>query len=127
MSRHRSFFLQPIPVLPSLDIARTVEFYTTILGFRTYYHADNSYAILRRDNSEIHFWACDEKYLPENSGCRINVLRIEPLFEEYNARGIVHPHAPLTTKPWRTKEFGIVDPDGNLLTFFEWESKQEYS
>ena len=125
MPRHRPFFLQPVPVLPSLNIARTVEFYTTVLGFRLFYQAEASYAIVRRDNMELHFWACDDIYLPENSGCRIHVLRIEQLFEKYDAKGIVHPNAPLTTKPWRAKEFGIVDPDGNLITFFEWEGRQD--
>ena len=32
---------------------------------------------------------------------------------------IVHPNAPLTSKPWGTMEFAILDPDGNLITFHE--------
>ena len=35
-------------------------------------------------------------------------------------KGIVkHPNGPLETKPWGQKEFSILDPDNNLLTFGE--------
>ena len=33
--------------------------------------------------------------------------------------GIVHPNSPLEAKPWRTREFAGLDPDGNLVTFAE--------
>jgi len=29
----------------------------------------------------------------------------------------IHPNAPLQTKPWGQKEFALLDPDNNLLTF----------
>jgi hypothetical protein len=28
-----------------------------------------------------------------------------------------HPAGSLQTKPWRQKEFSLLDPDNNLLTF----------
>jgi hypothetical protein len=31
----------------------------------------------------------------------------------------VHPHAPLRDPWWGTREFGVLDPDGNLVTFYE--------
>ena len=31
----------------------------------------------------------------------------------------IHPNAPLQTKPWGQKEFSLLDPDRNLLTFGE--------
>ena len=34
-----------------------------------------------------------------------------------HAAGIVHPNGALADKPWGTREFAILDPDGNLLTF----------
>lgn len=42
------------------------------------------------------------------------------------AFGIVHPRAALETKPWGTREFGIVDPDGNLVTFAEHQGTQAF-
>ncbi|GAB1453064.1 hypothetical protein MASR2M47_31200 [Draconibacterium sp.] len=29
----------------------------------------------------------------------------------------IHPNGKLETKPWGQKEFSILDPDNNLLTF----------
>ena len=29
------------------------------------------------------------------------------------------PMRPLEAKPWATREFAVIDGDGNLLTFFE--------
>ena len=30
---------------------------------------------------------------------------------------MIHPNDPLALKPWGNREFSIVDPDGNLVTF----------
>ncbi len=29
----------------------------------------------------------------------------------------IHPNSPLEIKPWGQKEFALLDPDNNLLTF----------
>ena len=122
-SNNHPHFRSTVPVLASLNIAKTVEFYQDTLGFRRVYEEANSYAIMQRDTVEFHFWACDDKYIAENSGCRVNVTSIDSLHDEYQQKGIVHPQAPLTKKPWGTREFGILDLDGNLITFFERERK----
>jgi len=31
---------------------------------------------------------------------------------------VVHPNGPLQTKPWGTKEFGAIDPNGVCVTFY---------
>jgi hypothetical protein len=31
----------------------------------------------------------------------------------------VHPNGPLQTKPWGTKEFAAIDPNGVCVTFQE--------
>jgi len=115
----QSLFRSAVPVLPALNIAKTVAFYQKTLRFRPIYVEANSYAIMQRDSVEFHFWMCDDKYIAENSGCRVHVSSIDSLHDEYQQKGIVHPQAPLTKKPWGTREFGILDLDGNLITFFE--------
>jgi catechol 2,3-dioxygenase-like lactoylglutathione lyase family enzyme len=111
-------FERAIPVLPSLDVARTVAFYEGVLGF-VRRHLDADYAILVRDAVEIHFWRCTDPRLAEASGCRIGVTAIAPLYEAMRGKGVVHPNAALAVKPWGLREFAIVDGDGNLITFFE--------
>lgn len=33
--------------------------------------------------------------------------------------GILHPKGRIEDMPWGTREFGVLDPDGNLVMFFE--------
>lgn len=124
-----------IPALPVRSMDRSAGFYTQMLGF-TPAHREPDFAILKRDDVELHLWAAtDESWQTRDSGkpvksgaesfiagtssCRVAVTGIDDLHRELEPRGILHPNAPLTTQPWGTREFGILDPDGNLITFFE--------
>ncbi len=54
---------------------------------------------------------------------RLTKLSNEGRFALYSvctAAGIVHPNAHLDEKHWGSKEFAVLDPDGNLITFAEW-------
>ena len=128
-------FTMAIPALPVNDMTRSVTFYRDTLGF-TVVHHDDGFAVLRRDAVEAHLWeAADESWRTRGSNtpvvsgaesfiagtasCRIAVTGVEDLHRELDPAGIFHPNAPLTDRPWGTREFGILDPDGNLITFFE--------
>jgi catechol 2,3-dioxygenase-like lactoylglutathione lyase family enzyme len=108
-----------IPVLASLDIAKTIQFYCSVLGFTKIYEELSVYGIVQRDAVQIHFWCCSERHIAENTSCRIQVTAVDELYAEYQPKQVIHPHAPLQEKPWGTREFGIADEDGNLITFFE--------
>jgi uncharacterized glyoxalase superfamily protein PhnB len=108
-----------VPVLASLDITQTIQFYCSVLGFTKIYEESAGYGIVQRDSIEIHFWSCSEKHIAENTACRINVKGIDALYAEYQPKEVIHPKSPLQEKPWGTREFGVVDEDGNLMTFFE--------
>jgi len=114
-----SQFISATPVLASLDIERSVRFFCEQLGFEEVYAEQAQYGIVRRGPVSIHFWACADVEIPKTTSCRIQVLGIEELFHTCAALGIVHPNASLETKPWGTKEFAILDADGNLVTFHE--------
>jgi len=113
--------LSATPVLASLDIARSVDFFCTKLGFAAVHAEPGVYGIVSRDDVQIHFWACADRAIAEATSCRVRVRGIDPLYEEIEPLGIVHPRAPLAVKPWGTREFGVVDPDGNLITFAQWD------
>lgn len=119
MTRTRETRLRAVaPVLPSLDIGRTVAFYVEQLGFDAA-HVAPDYAIVERDAVELHFWRCEDPELPKASGCRVEVTGIEALHARCAAFGIVHPNAPLADKPLGSREFAVLDPDGNIVTFHE--------
>ena len=124
-----------IPALPVNDMTRSVTFYRDTLGFTLAHHEDG-FAIVRRDAVEVHLWeAADESwrtrsattpvvsgaesFIAGTASCRIAVAGVDELHRELDPHGIFHPNAQLGDQPWGTREFGIVDPDGNLITFFE--------
>ena len=107
------------PVLASLDIARSVAFFESKLGFKKIYAQQGHYGIVASGAVELHFWACADRKIAEATGCRISVQGVGALHAQCAGHAIVHPNAGLVAKPWGTQEFAILDPDGNLITFFE--------
>jgi catechol 2,3-dioxygenase-like lactoylglutathione lyase family enzyme len=112
-------FLSTTPVLASLDIERSVNFLCSKLGFDKVHVVQGEYGIVSSGAIEIHFWACKDRRIAEATSCRVQVRAIEELHAQCASQAIVHPNAPLASKPWGTREFAILDPDGNLITFFE--------
>jgi catechol 2,3-dioxygenase-like lactoylglutathione lyase family enzyme len=119
MSSTSTQFVSTTPVLASLDIERSAEFFSSKLGFTRVHVAQGEYGIVSNGPIQIHFWACKDRRIAEATSCRVRVQGIEVLHTQCASQAIVHPNAPLDTKPWGTKEFAILDPDGNLVTFYE--------
>ncbi len=103
-----------IPILASLDIDETIAFYTEQLGFVGERLGD--YAIVRRDDMELHFWLAGDRIHPENTACYIRGGQIVALYEEFRARGVPRL-SDFAVRPWNMKEFYVHDPHGNLLKF----------
>jgi catechol 2,3-dioxygenase-like lactoylglutathione lyase family enzyme len=104
-----------IPVLASLNIAESRDFYAGALGFSIIYE-DGNYLIVRRDEMEIHFWLAADRIHPENTSCYIRGGQIVALYDEYKARGVPRLSS-FELRPWNMKEFYIHDPHSNLLRF----------
>ena len=108
-----------VPVLASLDIAATVDFYTSTLGFEAVLADAGNWGIVQRDAIQIHFWFTTDKSFPGNTSCRVRVEDLDALHEELLPRKVIHPNGALRDTDWGTREFDIVDLHGNLITFFE--------
>lgn len=104
------------PVLASLDMFKTVAFYEEKLGFKKSY-LDENYGIVHRDDITIHFWKCDNKIFPMNTGCYVIVNEVDELYKEMQQAGVVHPNGKLRNHPHQMREFAILDEDGNLIKF----------
>lgn len=109
-------FARCIPVLASLDIAETQEYYAEQLGFRDVVYRDDNYLIVRRQEMELHFWLASDRIHPENTSCYIRGGQVSALYSEFKARG-VKKLSDYSVRPWNMKEFYIHDPHGNLLRF----------
>ena len=93
-------FVSAVPVLASLDIQRSVDFFATKLGFTIHYASQGEYGIVSRDSVNIHFWGCSDPQIPAATGCRVSVRHIESLYDHCAQQDIVHPNGLLHTTPW---------------------------
>jgi catechol 2,3-dioxygenase-like lactoylglutathione lyase family enzyme len=120
-----SRLLAAVPALPVSDERRAVTFFEASLGFTELRQGGVGLGILRRDAVEIHLWVPDgrsqgaERYLAGSASCRIEVAGVDELYDACARSGVVHPNARLAATSWDTREFGVLDPDHNLITFFE--------
>lgn len=116
-------FERVAPVLPVRDVARALQHYRA-LGFQTRAYIEPgfsseenpSYGYLRWGPVEIHlsgFNGLDPK--TTTSVCFLFVDDADALYAAWTAAGIEGRfRAPVDT-PYGKREFGYVDPDGNLL------------
>ena len=44
---------------------------------------------------------------------------LEALYKEYEDRGVIVAGGHLEAKPWGSKDFGVYDPNGAALVFYE--------
>ena len=108
------------PKLPVRNKAITWDFYVSQLGFQELGSADfDGYLMVQKDTIEIHFFEFATINPAENYGqVYIRVQDIETVYKNFLDNGVaIHPNGPLEIKPWGQKEFSILDPDHNLLTF----------
>lgn len=98
----------------------TKEYYVDLLGFSIVGDYDD-YLLVKKEGVEIHFFAFKELNPLENYGqVYIRTTDISDLYLELKKRNVaIHPNGHLEVKPWGQKEFSLLDPDHNLLTFGE--------
>ena len=109
------------PKLPMRSKATTLAYYKQ-LGFRPIGQQDYpGYLMLQNEGVEIHFFEHATLQPADNYGqVYIRCQHIESLYQQWIAAGVaIHPNGALATKPWGQKEFSLLDPDNNLLTFGE--------
>jgi hypothetical protein len=107
-----------IPKLPMHDKILTKEFYLNQLSFELISDYGD-YILLKKDQIEIHFFEFKTLNPLENYGqVYIRVVDIDKLYKTLLDNAIeIHPNGHLKVKPWGQKEFSLLDPDHNLLTF----------
>ena len=107
-----------IPKLPMRDKNVTRAFYIDKLGFKEIGDYE-AYLMVRKDTIEIHFFEFKELNPKENYGqVYIRTNGIDDFYQtslDYKIK--IHPNGKLESKPWGQKEFSLLDPDTNLLTF----------
>ncbi len=108
------------PKLPMRDRATTHDFYTRQLGFQVFGDVDYpGYLMLQKDKIQVHFF--EFKQLDPKTNYGQVYIRTDDIDQWYqilvNREVVLHPAGHLQTKPWGQREFSLLDPDNNLLTF----------
>ena len=108
------------PKLPMRNKAITRDYYINQLGFKELGSDDfKEYLMVKKDTIEIHFFEFKELDPKENYGqVYIRVEGIDTFYQtllDHKVR--IHPNGYLEPKPWGQREFSLLDPDNNLLTF----------
>lgn len=108
------------PKLPMRNKTVTRNYYVNLLGF-TYIGSDDfeHYLIVEKDNLQIHFFEFKTLDPKENYGqVYIRTNKIDELYQTLLHNKVpIHPNGHLAYKPWQQREFSLLDPDHNLLTF----------
>jgi catechol 2,3-dioxygenase-like lactoylglutathione lyase family enzyme len=108
------------PKLPMRNKSLTRDFYLDKLGFQEFGSADfEGYLMVQKDQIQIHFFEFKDLNPLENYGqVYIRTNDIEKWYQKALDSQVNMPVAGhLQTKPWGQKEFSLLDPDHNLLTF----------
>jgi hypothetical protein len=107
-----------IPKLPMRNKTTTKNYYVNQLGFQELGDYEG-YLMVKKENIEIHFFEFKELDPKENYGqVYIRTNDIENLYELLlDTKTDIHPNGTLKIQPWGQKEFALLDPDKNLLTF----------
>ncbi|HRF35628.1 MAG TPA: VOC family protein [Cyclobacteriaceae bacterium] len=98
----------------------TRDFYVNQLGFQVFGSVEYAgYLMLKKENIEIHFFEYKDLDPKENYGqVYIRTAAIDTLYQSLvNNKVPIHPNGHLEVKAWGQKEFSLLDPDNNLLTF----------
>ena len=131
-----------VPALPVRDVAAAVARYRTAFGFEVGHESDD-FAVLVRDEAVVNLWQAGdaswadrvdlaarpvvsgaESFLAGTASCRIEVADVDALYVELRDAGVLHPTSRdgVTTTDFGTREFATLDLDGNLLSFFRFET-----
>lgn len=107
------------PKLPMRSKSVTKEFYVGQLGFRLFGGDFEGYLMVEKDQIQIHFFEFPALNPKENYGqVYVRTDSIEDLYKMALAQRLPMPAlGHLENKPWGQKEFSLLDPDHNLITF----------
>ena len=115
---------QIAPLFFSLDIPRTLAYYTDMLGFECVgtWQDPPIYGMVRRDGHQIHFRCAAppianlDKYEDELLDAYLYVEDADALYAEFSSKGVEFARG-LGDMPWHRREFVVKDCDGRLLAF----------
>ena len=112
--RHQRMLRKVMPELPFANVAAAVVHYRDVLGFEVNY-SQHDIGVMDRDGMRVLLIARTAKHTGIGS-CSFYVEDADALHAELTARG-ANVQGPPVSQPWGLREFKVLDPEGNRLSF----------
>jgi uncharacterized protein (TIGR02246 family) len=103
-----------MPELPVDDVAAAVAHYRDVLGFSVNYQ-QHDIGVMDRGAARVLLIARTPRHAGIGS-CYVYVSDADALHAELTDRG-AHVQGEPVSRPWGLREFAVLDPDGNRITF----------
>lgn len=103
-----------MPELPFTTVATAIIYYRDILGFDVNYH-QHDLGVMDRDGQRLLLIARTQEHTGIGS-CTFYVADADSLYAELAGKGARTQGEPVS-QPWGLREFSVLDPEGNRLTF----------
>ena len=113
MAASRTRFEHAEPILRVEDMARSLRYYTEILGFAAEDWSGDEFGCVSRDGASIYLSLRDQGQ--PGTWVWVGVEDVAALFDEYAASRAEIAQAPKNF-PWAL-EMHVIDPDGHVLRF----------
>lgn len=119
-----------VPVLFVRNVAAAAAFYRDQLGFRIdFLHGDPPfYGSVSRDECCLHLRFVHQTSFAELAAreeslilASVEVQDLRALVAEFSSRGVDMPQVPMA-HDWGGTDFHVRDPDGNVISFVQYES-----
>lgn len=104
-----------IPLLPSLNLRATIDFYEIKLGFKGMNMG--SYAIIKYGHAEIHFFLVMDLLQFHPVTCIIYADNVEDLYATFAGKDMLYQPGQIRDMKFGRKEFAIQDNCGNVIRF----------
>ena len=113
-SKHQRMLRKVMPELPLSNVATGVVHYRDVLGFEVNY-SQHDIGVMDRDGMRVLLIARSSRHTGIGS-CAFYVTDADGLHAELVTKG-ANVQGPPVSKPWGLREFAVLDPEGNRLTF----------
>ena len=109
----RTHFEHANPILAVANLARSVEYYVSVLGFTNADWGGDDFTCVSRDGANIYLSQGDQGR--PGTWVWVGVEDVDALYAEYQQSGATILHPP-EHFPWAC-EMKVGDPDGHVLRF----------
>ena len=126
MAEQAAVLIAAIPVLPAIDVAASLAWWTGLLGFAENFRdaTPPNYAGISRDGVTLHISRVTDpavaRATAEQTMTRLSVANLENWLARYLAAGgTLRPSGGIRIQPWGTRELTVIDPAGVCISLFE--------